>query len=353
MSKAIAYAAQDSKSDLKPYSFERRNVGPNDVQIEILYCGICHSDIHQARNEWGGSLYPMVPGHEIVGKVTKVGKNVKKFKAGDLAGVGCMVDSCEKCHSCHDGLEQYCENGFTGTYNAQDKKGELTQGGYSDHIVVQESFVLKISKKLDLKAVAPLLCAGITTYSPLRHWNIKKGDKVGIVGLGGLGHMAVKLAHAMGAHVTMITTSPNKKKDAKKLGANDVLISKDVKAIEKAGGSFDFILNTVPNPHDVNPYVGLLKRDGTMVMVGCLNPIDNVGLAGMILGRKTVAGSVIGGVRETQEMLDFCAKHNIVSDVEIINIQDVNKAYERVIKSDVKYRFVIDMASLKKNKKAA
>ena len=349
MSKAIGYAAQNPKSDLKPYNFERRNVGANDVAIEILYCGICHSDIHQARDEWGGSLYPMVPGHEVIGKVTKVGKNVKKFKVGDAVSVGCLVDSCQKCKSCHDGLEQYCEKGFVPTYNGKDKNGEITQGGYSDHIVVQESFVLKIPKKLDLKAVAPLLCAGITTYSPLRHWKIKKGNKIGVVGLGGLGHMAVKLAHAMGAHVTMITTSPEKIKDAKKLGAHEVLISKDAKAMQKSLGKFDYILNTIPVPHDVNPYVNLLKRDGTMTMVGCLNPINNVEMGSLILGRKSVAGSVIGGIEETQEMLDFCGKHNILPDIEMIKIQDVNKAFERVIKGDVKYRFVIDMKSLKKN----
>jgi uncharacterized zinc-type alcohol dehydrogenase-like protein len=348
MSTANAYAAKNAKSNLAPFTFERRNVGANDVQIEILYCGVCHSDIHQARNEWGGSMYPMVPGHEIVGIVTKVGKNVKKFKAGDLAAVGCMVDSCKKCHSCDEGLEQYCENGFVGTYNGREKKtNEPTFGGYSDHIVTKESFVLKVPKNLDLAATAPLLCAGITTYSPLKHWKIKKGDNVGIIGLGGLGHMGIKFARAFGAKVTMITTSPEKAKDAKKLGAHNVLISKDAKAMEKAASSFDYLLNTIPNPHDVNPYVNLLKRDGVMTIVGCLNPLPEISPAQLILGRKTIAGSVIGGIKETQEMLNFCSKHNIVSEVEIIPMQKINEAYGRMLKSDVKYRFVIDMASLK------
>jgi len=345
--KVSSYAAQSANTALEPFNFERRDPGAEDVVIDILYCGVCHSDVHQARNEWGGSLYPMVPGHEIIGKVTHVGAGVKKFKVGDYAGVGCLVDSCKKCGSCVDGLEQYCENGFIATYNSKDKNGALTQGGYSTAIVVQESFVLKIPNNLDLKAAAPLLCAGITTYSPLRHWKIKKGDKVGVVGLGGLGHMAVKFANAMGAHVTIITTSPNKSNDAKKLGAHEVLISKDKTAMEKHASHFDFIINTIPNPHDINPYVALLKRDGTMTMVGCLNPIDNVQLASMILGRRSVAGSVIGGIAETQEMLDFCGKHNITSDVEVINMQEINKAYDRMLKSDVKYRFVIDLASLK------
>lgn len=354
MTTAKAYAATDAKSDLKPYSFERREPGADDVMIEITHCGVCHSDIHQARNEWGGSVYPMVPGHEIVGKVTKVGANVKNFKIGDLAAVGCMVDSCHKCSSCNEGLEQYCENGFTGTYNGDDKKsGGRTYGGYSDHIVVDQSFVLKMPTNLDLAAAAPLLCAGITTYSPLRHWNVKKGDHVGIVGLGGLGHMGIKLARAFGAHVTMITTSPDKKKDAEKLGAHDVIISKDPKQMEAATGTFDYILNTIPSPHDVNPYVNLLKRDGVMTIVGCLEPLPAIQGAPLILGRKSITGSVIGGIKETQEMLDFCGKHGIVSDIEIIPIQKINEAYGRMLKSDVKYRFVIDMQSLKKDQQAA
>lgn len=354
MTKTLAYAAQAATTPLTPFTFERREPGANDVQIEILYCGVCHSDIHQARNEWGGSMYPMVPGHEIVGKVTKIGKNVKKFKVGDLAAVGCMVDSCHKCGSCKDGLEQYCENGFVGTYNGLEKKtNELTYGGYSDKIVTKESFVLKVPKNLKLAAVAPLLCAGITTYSPLKHWKIKKGQRVGIVGLGGLGHMGVKFARAFGAHVTMITTSPDKKKDAKKLGAHDVIISKNEVEMEKAAGTFDFILNTIPSPHDVNPYVNLLKRDGVMTIVGCLEPLPRIQGAPLILGRKAIAGSVIGGIKETQEMLNFCSKHKIVSDIELIPIQKINEAYARMLKSDVKYRFVIDIASLKSKGKVA
>lgn len=348
MVKSSGYAALNATSPLKPFEFERRNPGANDLLIEILYSGICHSDIHQARNEWGGSVYPMVPGHEIVGRIVKVGKNVKKFKVGDLVGVGCMVDSCKKCVSCDEGLENYCENGFVGTYNSKElKSGEVTQGGYSNNIVVRESFALKIPKTLDLKAVAPLLCAGITTYSPLRHWKIKKGSRVGVVGLGGLGHMAIKFAVAFGAHVTMITTSPDKKKDAKKLGAHDVIISKDAKQMEKAAETFDYIINTIPSPHNIDPYVNLLKRDGNMTMVGCLEPLPPFAGSGLIMKRRSVTGSVIGGIKETQEMLNFCGKHNIVSEVEIIKMQQVNEAYTRMLKSDVKYRFVIDMESLK------
>lgn len=348
MPKTAAYATKSAKSKLAPFTIERRNPGANDVEIEILYCGVCHSDIHQARNEWHNSIFPMVPGHEIVGRVTRVGAKVKKFKTGDLAAVGCLVDSCQKCGSCHEHLEQYCEGGFVATYNSQDKKGNPTYGGYSKSITVTESFVLKVSKKLDLKAVAPLLCAGITTYSPLRHWKVKKGSHVAVVGLGGLGHMGIKFAAAFGAHVTMITTSPDKKKDAKKLGAHDVLISKDPKQMAKAAGSFDFILNTIPTKHDIDPYINLLKRDGTMCLVGCVEPVatpPNIGP--MIFRRRAVAGSLIGGLKETQEMLDFCAKHGIVSDIEIIKMNEINEAYERMLKSDVKYRFVIDMKSLK------
>ncbi len=347
MTHAKGYAARSATSDIAPFEFERREVGPQDVSLEILYAGICHSDIHQARNEWGGSIYPMVPGHEIVGRVTKVGTGVTKFKAGQLVGVGCLVDSCRTCASCKEGLEQFCEGGFVGTYNALDKKGEPTYGGYSDHIVVDENFVVSVPENLDLKAVAPLLCAGITTYSPLKHWKVKAGDKVGVVGLGGLGHMGVKLAHAMGAHVVMITTSPEKGNDAKKLGASDVLISKDADAMKEHANSFDFILNTIPVSHDVNPYVALLKRDATMCIVGAVAPLPDVSGPALIMQRKTIAGSLIGGIAETQEMLDFCGKHNIVCDVEMIGVREINKAYDRTVKGDVKYRFVIDIASLK------
>jgi len=348
MSKTAAYAAKSAKSKIAPFTIERRNPGASDVEIEILYCGVCHTDIHFARNEWHNSNYPVVPGHEIVGRVTRVGGKVKGFKKGDLAAVGCMVDSCKKCGTCHEHLEQYCENGFVATYNGHDKKGNKTYGGYSKSIVVDEKFTLKISKKLDLKAVAPLLCAGITTYSPLRHWGVKKGDHVGVVGLGGLGHMAIKFAAAFGAHVTMITTSPDKKKDAKKLGAKDVLISKDPKQMKAGAEKFDFILNTIPTKHDIDPYINLLKRDGVMCLVGCVEPVStppNIGP--LIFRRRSVVGSLIGGIKETQEMLDFCAKHNIVSDVEMIKMNEINEAYERMLKSDVKYRFVIDMKSLK------
>ncbi len=347
MSTAKAYATHSATDALGPFTFERRAVGPNDVSLEILYAGICHSDIHQARNEWGGSMYPMVPGHEIVGRVRETGSAVKKFKAGDLVGVGCLVDSCRNCASCSEGLEQYCENGWVGTYNSVGKDGEVTQGGYSDHIVVDERFVLSVPANLDLKAVAPLLCAGITTYSPLRHWKIKKGDKVGVVGLGGLGHMGVKFASAMGAHVVMITTSPDKGADAKKLGAHDVLISKDQDAMARHANSFDFILNTIPVGHDVNPYVDLLKRDATMCVVGAIAPLPDVAGNKLVMQRKTIAGSLIGGLPETQEMLDFCGQHNIVCDVEMIGVEGINAAYDRTVKGDVKYRFVIDMATLK------
>lgn len=347
MSQAKGYAVHSSTDLLGPFEFLRREVGEEDVDLKILYAGICHSDIHQARNEWGGSIYPMVPGHEIVGRVRKVGSKVSKFKEGDIVGVGCLVDSCRHCDSCNHGLEQYCENGFVQTYNDKGKDGQPTYGGYSDHIVVDQRFVLHVPKNLDLKAVAPLLCAGITTYSPLKHWKIKSGDKVGVVGLGGLGHMGVKFADAMGAHVVMITTSPEKGEDAKKLGADEVLISKDKTAMDEHANSFDFILNTIPVGHDVNPYVNLLKRDGVMCIVGALDALPAVNGAGMILKRKTIAGSLIGGLPETQEMLDFCGEHNIVCDVEMIGVKDINNAYDRTVGGDVKYRFVIDMATLK------
>ncbi|TKW61655.1 MAG: NAD(P)-dependent alcohol dehydrogenase [Blastochloris viridis] len=344
---ARGYAATSATTPLAPFTFERRAVGEKDVQIDIVYSGICHSDMHQARNEWGGAVYPMVPGHEIIGRVVAVGDKVTKFKVGDRAGVGCMVDSCRTCASCREQLQQYCEPGATFTYNCEDPKyGGQTQGGYSDTIVVDEDFTLKIPENLDMKGAAPLLCAGITTYSPLRYWNVGAGQKVGIIGLGGLGHMGVKFAHAMGAHVVMITTSPEKGADAKQLGADEVLISKDEAAMAEHANSFDFILNTIPVGHDMNPYVALLKRDATMCIVGAIEPLKPVHGGGLIMKRKSIAGSLIGGIAETQEMLDFCGEHTIVSDVEVIAMKDVNTAYERMLKSDVKYRFVIDMATL-------
>jgi alcohol dehydrogenase (NADP+) len=350
MTEVRGYAARDASSPLAPFTFERRTPGPHDVEIEILYCGICHSDLHQARNDWRNSLYPMVPGHEIVGRITKVGEHVKKLKAGDLGAVGCMVDSCRHCSACNDDLEQYCEHGPTWTYNAKERNSEqLTFGGYSEKIVVEERFVAKVPENLDLKAVAPLLCAGITTWSPLKHWNVGPGQKVGVIGLGGLGHMGIKFAKALGAHVVMITTSPGKAQDAKKLGADEVLISTDAAAMQAHAGSFDFLLNTVPVPHDLNPYIALLKRDRTMVLVGVLTELEPpVSGGALIMGRKNVAGSAIGGMKETQEMLDFCGEHNVVSDIELIDIQTVNEAYEHLLKNDVKYRFVIDMDSLRK-----
>jgi len=342
-----AFGAKTEKSDLEQLQINRRETLAEDVEIDILYCGVCHSDIHTVRNDWGGSKYPVIPGHEIIGKVVSVGENVSKFKEGQLVGVGCMVDSCQQCESCKEGLEQYCENGMVGTYNGKDKHlGGHTFGGYSEKIVVDQKFVLNVPENLDTKAVAPLLCAGITTWSPLRNWNVKKGDKVGVIGLGGLGHMGIKFAHALGAKVVMITTSPGKSEDAKKLGADEVLISKDEKQMAENAGSFDFLLNTVPVKHDLNPYIGLLKRDATMVMVGAIEPLEFHG-GGLIMGRKSLAGSLIGGIKETQEMLDFCGEHNIVSDIEMINMQNINEAYERVTSNDVKYRFVIDMQSLK------
>ncbi|WP_372919444.1 NAD(P)-dependent alcohol dehydrogenase [Salegentibacter sp.] len=348
MSVVKAYGAQSSDADLEALKIERREITADDVKIDIEYCGVCHSDIHQVRNDWKNSKYPVIPGHEIIGRVTQVGENVKNFKEGDLVGVGCMVDSCQECDSCKEDLEQYCENGATLTYNSKDKHlGGHTFGGYSEQVVVDKKFVLRIPENIDAKAAAPLLCAGITTYSPLRHWNVKKGDKVGVIGLGGLGHMGVKFAHALGAHVVMITTSPSKSEDAKKLGAADVLISKNEDEMKKHAGTFDFLLNTIPVGHDMNPYVALLKRDATMVLVGAIEPLDPVHGGGLIGGRKRIAGSVIGGIKETQEMLDFCGEHNIVSDIEIIDMQNINEAFERVVNSDVKYRFVIDMKSLK------
>ncbi|TLF44344.1 NAD(P)-dependent alcohol dehydrogenase [Maribacter aurantiacus] len=345
-----AYAASSKEADLKPFEINRRNITPDDIKIDILYCGVCHSDLHQVRNDWKNSQYPVVPGHEIIGKVVEVGENVSNFKKGDLVGVGCMVDSCKTCSSCKDDLEQFCENGATMTYNSKDKHlGGHTFGGYSESIVVDKDFVLRIPENLDAKAAAPLLCAGITTYSPLAHWGVKKGDKLGVIGLGGLGHMGIKFAHAMGAHTVMITTSPDKSSDAKKLGADEVLISKNEDEMKKHAGSFDFLLNTIPVGHDMNPYLNLLKRDASMVIVGAVEPLDPLHGGGLIMGRKSIAGSLIGGIKETQEMLDFCGEHNVVSDIEMINIQDINEAYDRLQKSDVKYRFVIDMKSLKES----
>ncbi|MEP6941181.1 MAG: NAD(P)-dependent alcohol dehydrogenase [Rudaea sp.] len=348
MLQAKGYAVTDAHSALTPFAFERRDPGPHDVQIDIQYCGVCHSDLHQARNDWNNSIYPMVPGHEIVGRVAAVGSEVKGFKVGDFAGVGCMIDSCRTCAACADGEEQYCEEGATLTYNAYERGTKnLAFGGYSNLIVVEEHFVAKIAPSLDLKATAPLLCAGITTWSPLRHWEIGKGHKVGVIGLGGLGHMGIKFAHALGANVVMITTSPGKAADAVRLGATDVLISTDKAAMAKHAGSFHFLLNTIPNGHDLNPYTRLLRRNGTMVLVGALMALEPA-LQGRSLmgGRKRIAGSALGGMRETQEMLDFCAEHGIVSDIETIPMQRVNEAYERLLKNDVKYRFVIDMATL-------
>jgi alcohol dehydrogenase (NADP+) len=348
MKQTKAYAAQDATTPLGPFDFERREVGPHDVQIEILYCGVCHSDLHQVRNEWGGAIYPMVPGHEIVGKVTKVGDKVKKFKEGDLAGVGCFVDSCRQCISCQEGLEQYCELGMVGTYNGVERDGKTpTFGGYSTQIVVDENYTLKVPENLELANVAPLLCAGITTYSPIMQWKIGKGHRVGIVGLGGLGHMAVKLAASKGADVTVLSTSPEKEKDARDLGAHNFEITKDPDVMKKLVGTFDFIINTVSAPHDYNAYLNLLKRDGTMILLGAPPEPSTVAGFSLIFKRRRLAGSLIGGIAETQEMLDYCGKHNIVSDVEVIPIDYINEAYERMLKGDVKYRFVIDMASLK------
>jgi uncharacterized zinc-type alcohol dehydrogenase-like protein len=341
------YATHAADQPLKPFSFERRDPTPRDVQIEILFCGICHSDLHIARNEWGGTTYPCVPGHEIVGRVVKVGREVKKFKEGDLAGVGCMVDSCRTCPSCEEGLEQFCD-GMVLTYNSEDRHtGGITYGGYSTSIVVDHDFVLRISDKLDPAATAPLLCAGITTYSPLRHWKVSKGQKVGVVGLGGLGHMAVKLASAFGAEVVLFTTSPGKGADAKRFGAREVVLSRDEEAMKRHVSSFDFIIDTVGAKHDLNAYLELLKRDATLTLVGIAPEPALVGAFPLIRWRRSLAGSLIGGIAETQEMLDFCAERGITSDIELIPIEKINEAYERMLKSDVKYRFVIDMATLK------
>jgi len=350
MYNAKAYSVASSTSPFASTTIARRDPTEHDVQIEILFCGICHSDLHQARNEWSGvmpTVYPCVPGHEIVGRITRVGSAVTRFKLGDLAAVGCLVDSDGTCPECQAGFEQFCPN-MTLTYNFPDKHiGGVTYGGYSDSIVVKEHFVLRVPSNLDLAGTAPLLCAGITTYSPLRHWGVTKGKKVGVVGLGGLGHMGVKLAHALGAHVVVFTTSPGKKEDALRLGADEVVLSKDANEMGKHAGSFDFILDAVAAQHDINAYINMLARDGNITMVGAPDKPLPVGVFGLIMRRRSFSGSCIGGIAETQEMLDFCSQHNIVADVEVIPIQKVNEAYERLVKSDVKYRFSIDMASLK------
>jgi uncharacterized zinc-type alcohol dehydrogenase-like protein len=344
------YAARDAASPLAPFEFQRRDLRELDVRIDVLFCGVCHSDLHQARDEWRNTMFPVVPGHEIVGRVAEVGTGVTKYKVGELVGVGCLVDSCRTCSSCAEGLEQFCENGFVGTYNGVDRvSGDVTYGGYSTQLVVDEAFVLSIPESLDAAGAAPLLCAGITTYSPLRTWGAGPGKKVGIVGLGGLGHMGVKLAHAMGAHVVLFTTSPSKIEDGKRLGADEVVISKDPEQMAKHANSFDLIVNTVAAQHDLNPFIELLRRDGTMTLVGAPehdHPSPQV--FNLIMKRRRLAGSLIGGIAETQEMLDFCGKHGITSDIELINMQDINNAYERMLKSDVKYRFVIDLDSLRK-----
>jgi uncharacterized zinc-type alcohol dehydrogenase-like protein len=342
-----AYAAQTKDTDLAPWTFERREVGPHDVQFDILFCGVCHSDLHQIKDEWGGSIFPMVPGHEIVGRVVKVGDHVKKFKVGDLAGTGCLVDSCRVCDNCKDGLEQYCTNGHSQTYNGYEQDHKTpTYGGYSNTIVVHEDFVLRISDKLDLASVAPLLCAGITTYSPLRYWNIGKGHKIAVVGLGGLGHMGVKFGVAFGAEVTVLSTSAKKAEDAKKLGAHHFVVTSDAEQLKAVAGTFDFILDTVSADHDLNVYLGLLKTNGTHVCVGVPTKPAEIAAFSIIGGRKSLAGSMIGGLPETQEMLDFCAEHNIVSDIELIDMKDIHTAYDRMLKGDVRYRFVIDMATI-------
>jgi uncharacterized zinc-type alcohol dehydrogenase-like protein len=347
MSITKAYAAKSATTPIEPWSIDRREPKPHDVQIDILYCGVCHSDLHTVRNEWGGTIYPVVPGHEIVGRVTKVGEHVKKYKVGDLVGVGCLVDSCRECDNCKEGLEQYCSNGMVGTYNGQEKDGSgITYGGYSKQIVVTEDFVLKVSENLPLEGVAPLLCAGITTYSPLRHWKVGKGDKVGVLGLGGLGHMGVKLAVSFGAEVTMLSHSPSKEADAKRLGAHNFLLTSDKEKVKGAANYFDFILDTVSAPHDYNTYLTILNTNGVMVCVGAPSEPAVVPAFNLIFQRRSLAGSLIGGIPETQEMLDYCAEHNITSDIEVINIKDINESYERMLKGDVRYRFVIDMATL-------
>jgi uncharacterized zinc-type alcohol dehydrogenase-like protein len=347
MSATKSYAAQAPDAPLAPFDIERRDVRSHDVQLEILFCGVCHSDLHMARNEWKQSVYPVVPGHEIVGRVTSVGSSVTRFKAGDLAGVGCLVDSCRECSNCKKGLEQYCKVGAVGTYNGRDREtGDITNGGYSSQVVVHEDFALHVSDKLSLAGVAPLLCAGITTYSPLRHWKVGKGHKVGVIGLGGLGHMAVKFASSFGAEVTMLSTSPSKEAGALRLGAHKFALTSDASQLTALGGYFDFIIDTVSAEHDYNMYLNLLDTNGVMICVGAPPTPAQVMVFSLLGGRRSLAGSGIGGIPETQEMLDYCAKHGITSDIEMIDIKDINTAYERMLKSDVRYRFVIDMATL-------
>lgn len=341
-----AYAAAEAKAPLTPWTIERRAPGPHEVQIEIRYCGVCHSDIHQARGEWGGGIFPMVPGHEIVGEVGAVGDAVTKFKPGDRVGVGCFIDSCRECAACKDGEEQFCSNGMTATYNSLERgTKQPAHGGYSTRIVVNEDYVLRVPESIPLDRAAPLLCAGITTYSPLRHFGVKAGDRVAVVGLGGLGHMGVKIARAMGAKVTVLSTSPSKRDDALKLGADDFAATSDKSNFKNLAGQFDFILDTVSAPHDYNAYLGLLKRDGTMILVGIPDKPTPLSAGPLIMGRRRLVGSLIGGIRETQEMLDFCAEHDVASDIELIPIDKINEAYERMIKGDVRYRFVIDCAT--------
>lgn len=345
--KVLGYAAKTPTAPLAPFTFDRREPRPDDVVIEILYCGVCHSDLHQARNDWGFSEYPIVPGHEVIGRVASVGDSVTKFKVGDLAGIGCMVDSCRECNPCQQGLEQYCEEGNVQTYNGHDRHDhQPTYGGYSQTIIASEAFALHIPQGIDLKGAAPLLCAGITTWSPLRHWNIGKGSKVAVVGLGGLGHMAIKLAHGLGAEVTLFTRSPGKEADARRLGADHIVYSTDADQMQSVANQFDLIIDTVPYVHDINPYMSTLTLDGTLVFVGFLGDNPPVSTLPLILGRKSVAGSCIGGIAETQEMLDFCGEHGITADVEVIKMDEINDAFERMLKSDVKYRFVIDMSTL-------
>lgn len=344
--RTIGYAAYDPKQPLAPYEFDRRALRPDDVMMEILYCGVCHSDLHTARNDWGWSYYPIVPGHEIVGRVLGVGNEVTRFREGDHVAVGCLVDSCKKCDQCERGDEQYCRNGFVGTYGGRDLiDGKFTQGGYSKHLVVREDFCLSVPKGLDLARTAPLLCAGITTYSPLRTWNVGPGSRVGAVGLGGLGHMAVKLAVGMGADVTVLSRTADKEKDARDLGAHRLLVSTDPAAMAAAANGFDFIIDTVPVRHDLNPYMPLLDIDGTLVIVGQLGAVNEPDTTPLIMGRRRVAGSLIGGIRETQEMLDFCAEKNILPECEMIRMEDINEAFERMERADVRYRFVIDMTA--------
>ncbi|GBQ14985.1 NAD(P)-dependent alcohol dehydrogenase [Komagataeibacter rhaeticus] len=347
MFSCVGYAATAADASLRPFAFDRRDTGPDDVRIDILYCGVCHSDLHQARNEWHNTIYPCVPGHEIVGRVAETGTSVTRFKVGDMVGVGCMVDSCRECASCRDGLEQYCEVGFVGTYNGEDRQGRgITFGGYSRAVVVDQSFVLRVPDTLDPAAASPLLCAGITTWSPLRHWKVGPGQRVGIVGLGGLGHMGVKFARALGAEVVLFTTSPGKVADGLRLGAHEVVLSKDADAMAKERGRFDFILDAVAADHDINAYLELLKRDGTMVQVGAPEQPLPVSVFSLLMKRRRFAGSLIGGIPETQEMLDFCGKHNITADIEMIRMDEIETAYTRMLRSDVKYRFVIDMATM-------